>query len=281
MNGPLHTPPAAGATAVLSPVVRRVVARNPGPLTGAGTNTYLVGTGPVIVLDPGPADPVHIDAILAAAPGGIAQIVVTHTHSDHSPGAALLAARTGAAIVGRPTEPDADMDRTFVPTRVPADGECVRAPGVSLRAVYTPGHVGNHVCWLHEEERLLFTGDHILGGVTTVIIPPSGDMGDFLASLAKLRALDAAAIAPGHGPVLDEPAVVIDALVAHRLAREAKVLAAVRGQGAATLAELLPVVYDDVPVPMHRIARWSLWAHLIKLAREGRVREEAGHWLPA
>ncbi len=281
MMRPLHTPPAAGATACLAPAVRRVVARNPGPLTGAGTNTYLLGVGPVIVLDPGPADPVHIDAILAAAPGPVARIVVTHTHSDHSPGAALLAARTGAGIVGRPAEPDLDMDVTFAPTQVPADGECVRVPGASLRAVYTPGHVGNHVCWLYEEERLLFTGDHILGGVTTVIIPPSGDMGDFLASLAKLRALDALAIAPGHGPVLDEPAVVIDALVAHRLAREAKVLGAVRGLGGGSLAELLPVAYDDVPVPMHRIARWSLWAHLIKLAREGTVREDAGRWLPA
>jgi len=278
---PLHTPPAAGATAVLSPAVRRVVARNPGPLTGAGTNTYLLGTRAVIVLDPGPADPAHIDAILAAAPGPVERIVVTHTHSDHSPGAALLAARTGAALIGLPGTPDYDMDPTFVPAQVPADGDCVRASGVSLRAVHTPGHVGNHVCWLFEEEGLLFSGDHILGGVTTVIIPPSGDMGDFLASLGRLRALEARGIAPGHGPVLDDPATVIDALVAHRLAREAKVLCAVRDLGGADLAGLLPVVYDDVPVAMHRVARFSLWAHLIKLARDGQVREEAGHWLPA
>ena len=281
MTLPLHTPPAAGATAVLSPAVRRVVARNPGPLTGAGTNTYLLGTGAVIVLDPGPADPVHVDAILAAAPGPIERIVVTHTHRDHSPAAMLLAARTGAALTGPENETDHDMDPTFVPAHVPADGDCVRVPGVSLRAVHTPGHVGNHVCWLVEEEGLLFSGDHILGGVTTVIIPPSGDMGEFLASLGRLRALGARAIAPGHGPVLDDPAAVIDALVAHRLAREAKVLRAVRDLGAAALADLLPVVYDDVPVAMHRIARYSLWAHLIKLAREGQVREEAGHWLPA
>jgi glyoxylase-like metal-dependent hydrolase (beta-lactamase superfamily II) len=261
--------------------VRRVVAPNGGPLTGAGTNTYLLGVERVIVLDPGPAHPAHIDAIQAAAAGPIDSIVVTHTHSDHSPGAALLAARSGAALIGRPGATDAEHDGTFVPTRIPTDGECIRVPGATLRAVYTPGHVANHVCYLLEERRLLFTGDHILGGVTTVIIPPSGDMGEFLDSLAKLRALEACAIAPGHGPVLDEPAAVIDALVRHRLAREAKVLRAVQKMGAVSLAELLPVVYDDVPVPMHRIARWSLWAHLIKLAREGRVREEAGHWLPA
>lgn len=281
MTAPLHTPPAAGATAMLLPAVRRVVARNPGPLTGAGTNTYLLGIEAVTVLDPGPADPVHIDAILAAAPGSIERIVVTHTHSDHSPGAALLAARTGALLIGPENEPDHDMDPTFVPQQVPADGDCIRAPGVSLRAVHTPGHVGNHVCWLFEEEGLLFSGDHILGGVTTVIIPPSGDMGDFLDSLGRLRALGSRAIAPGHGPVLDDPATVIDALVAHRLAREAKVLRAVRELGAADLSGLLPVVYDDVPVAMHRIARYSLWAHLIKLTREGQVCEEAGHWLPA
>jgi glyoxylase-like metal-dependent hydrolase (beta-lactamase superfamily II) len=277
----LHEAPVTGSTARLLPDVIRVVAPNAGPLTGAGTNTWLLGRERVIVLDPGPAHAAHLDAIQAAAPGPIDCIVVTHTHTDHSPGAAPLAARTGAPVIGRPGPVDAEFDDSFAPTRVPAEGERVGVPGVKLRAVYTPGHVGNHVCWLYEEERLLFTGDHILGGVTTVIIPPSGDMGDFLDSLGKLRALDARAIAPGHGPVLDRPAEVIDALVRHRLAREAKVHRAVVSLGAASLAELLPVVYDDVPVAMHRVAKYSLWAHLIKLAREGRVREDGERWSPA
>jgi glyoxylase-like metal-dependent hydrolase (beta-lactamase superfamily II) len=281
MEQPLHSPPVTGGIARLLPDVLRVVAPNAGPLTGAGTNTWLLGREQVLVLDPGPADAAHLAAIEAAAPGPIALIVVTHTHSDHSPGAAPLAARTGAPLIGVPGPVDAEYDDSFRPDRVPADGERLRVPGVTLRAVYTPGHVGNHVCWFHEEERLLFTGDHILGGVTTVILPPSGDMGDFLASLAKLRALEARALAPGHGPVLDQPAAVIDALVRHRLAREDKTLRAVRRLGAASIAELLPVVYDDVPVAMHRVARHSLWAHLLKLARDGRVREDGGRWCVA
>lgn len=278
MDVPLHAPPVTGGTARLLPGVVRVVAPNAGPLTGAGTNTWLLGREQVLVLDPGPADAAHLAAIEAAAPGPIALIVVTHTHSDHSPGAARLAARTGAPVIGVPGPVDAEYDDSFRPDHVPTDGECVRVPGVTLRAVYTPGHVGNHVCWLYEEERLLFTGDHILGGVTTVILPPTGDMGDFLDSLAKLRALGARALAPGHGPVLDQPVAVIDALVRHRLAREDKTLRAVLRLGPATLAELLPEVYDDVPVAMHRVARYSLWAHLIKLARDGRVRADGERW---
>lgn len=268
----------AGRCVRLSPLVARLVAPNPGLFTGAGTNTYLVGRDEIAVVDPGPASSTHVEAIVAAAPGPIAWILVTHSHEDHSPAARLLRERTGATVVGR-SPPDAPyQDRRFHPDAEPADGERVILDGASLKAIATPGHASNHVCFLLEEEQVLFTGDHVLGGVTPVILPPDGDMADYLDSLARLRALGAARIAPGHGPMLDDPARVIDALVAHRLGRERKVLDTVARLGPATLDELLPVVYDDVPQALHPLARNSLLAHLIKLVRDARVAEEGDRW---
>jgi len=262
----------------LSPRVRRLVAPNPGPFTGAGTNTYVVGTTELAVIDPGPADERHLEAILAACDAPLAWILVTHTHADHSPGAKMLRERTGALVLGRRAPEVPRQDRRFRPDSEPCDGERVLLEGAVLRCLETPGHASNHLCFLLEEERLLFTGDHVLGDVTPVIIPPDGDMGDYLASVARLQALDLAAMAPGHGPLLTDPATTLAGLVAHRLRREAKVVDRLRESGEASLEALLARVYDDVPEALHEIARHSLLAHLIKLEREGRAGCEAGVW---
>ncbi len=258
--------------------VRRIVAGNAGMMTGPGTNTYLLGSRQVAVLDPGPADPRHLDAILAAADGGIRWIVTTHTHADHSPLAALLAQRTGATVIGLPPPADGRQDTTFASDRLPGDGERLELGEHSLTAIHTPGHASNCVCYFLEQERLLFTGDHVLEGVSPVILPPDGDMSAYLHSLDKLECYDFEHIAPGHGGVMDRGKRVIEWLRAHRLAREDKVLRSLQSTGPATLDALTPVVYDDVAPERHRWARLTLEAHLIKLAREARVRETDGLW---
>ena len=259
--------------------VRRIVAPNPGRMTGPGTNTYLIGDRELVVLDPGPASEAHLEAIVAAV--GTARVVaiaVTHTHRDHSPGAAALGARLAAPRVGRLARHAAFQDPTFVPDLVAADGVTLATDAGALVAVATPGHASNHVCWHQPALRLLYTGDHILGTVSPVILPPDGDMGEYLDSLARLKRLDLALLAPGHGPLLSEPAAVIDALVAHRLGREARVAAALAALGPAPLAALLPVVYADVDPALHDYARHSLEAHLIKLERDGRARRAGADW---
>jgi glyoxylase-like metal-dependent hydrolase (beta-lactamase superfamily II) len=263
----------------IGPDVRRIVAGNAGMMTGHGTNTYLLGSREVAVLDPGPADLRHLDAILAAAgQGAIRFIVTTHTHADHSPLAKLLAERTGATVVGLPPPGDGRQDLSFAPDRLPGDGERLRVGEHSLTAIHTPGHASNCVCYFLEHEQLLFTGDHVLEGVSPVILPPDGDMSAYLHSLDKLQSYDFERIAPGHGGVMDRGKRVIELLRAHRLAREDKVLRGLQTTGPATLDTLTPVVYDDVGAERHRWARLTLEAHLIKLAREGRVRETDGLW---
>lgn len=267
-----------GRAVTLAPGVRRVVARNPGPLTGPGTNTYLVGEDELAVIDPGPADPVHVESLVEAGGGRIAWILATHTHGDHSPACRLLRERTGATVVGRRPPGDGRQDRRFLPDLEPADGERIPLPGCTLRCVATPGHASNHVCWLVEESGLLLSGDHILGHVTPVILPPDGDMDDYLESLARLKALPLTRILPGHGPVLDAPVAVIDGIVAHRLRREAKVLAALGPAVPATLDELLPRVYADVAESLHELARNTLLAHLLRLERRGEASRSADGW---
>ena len=257
-----------GRPVELAPGVRRVVARNAGPLTGPGTNTWLVGEREVAVIDPGPADPAHVEAIVEAGGGRICWILATHTHRDHSPACGLLRERTGAPVVGRRAPGDGRQDRRFQPDLEPGDAESIELDGRSLRCIATPGHASNHVCWLLADEGLLFSGDHILGHVTPVILPPDGDMDEYLESLARLRALPLSRIAPGHGPMLDDPLGVIDGLVAHRLRREAKVLAAL-DQAPLTLDGLLPRVYGDVDPSLYELARHTLLAHLIRLERRG------------
>lgn len=271
-----------GRAVPLAPGVRRILAPNPGLMTGQGTNTYLVGTEAVVVLDPGPAISVHLDAILAAVGSArLVAIAVTHTHRDHSPGAMALAARRTAPVVGRLAAHAAFQDPTFHPDHVPEAGTELSTDAGPLVAVPTPGHASNHICWHHPALRLVYTGDHVLGTVSPVILPPDGDMGDYLDSLARLAGLDLAAIAPGHGPVLADPPAVLAALVRHRLAREQRVVDALADLGRASIDRILPIVYADVAPELHAYARYSLEAHLIKLERDGRVTRRGDEWAMA
>ncbi len=267
-----------GTCVSLGAGVRRIVAGNAGLMTGPGTNTYLFGEREVAVLDPGPDDTRHLQAILAAAGGAVRWIVATHSHPDHSPLVRRLAERTGARIIGLPPPDDGRQDTTFAPQHLPGDGERLPLGDVSLVAIHTPGHASNCVCYLLQSERLLFTGDHVLEGVSPVILAPDGDMSAYLQSLGKLDAYDFERIAPGHGDIMDRGKQILSALRAHRMAREEKVLRTLSRLGSATLDELTPAVYDDVAVERHPWARLTLEAHLIKLARESRAGECGGIW---
>ncbi len=275
-----------GTPVRLSPNLWRVTAPNPGPMTGPGTNSYLVGAGEEwTVIDPGPADPVHLQALLdaaAAAGGRITRILATHTHRDHSPGAMPLAAATGAPVWGRIAAHADWQDSSFEPVHQPVHGETMDcAPGVQLRVLHTPGHASNHLCFLLTEasgERLLFTGDHVMQGSTVVINPPDGDMRVYLASLQALLDEPLDWLAPGHGFLVAQPHDVLRALIAHRLKREAKVAAVLAGVGPASIDCLLPQVYDDVPTALHGVARRSLLAHLLKLQQEGAAQCHAERW---
>jgi glyoxylase-like metal-dependent hydrolase (beta-lactamase superfamily II) len=276
MNEPTTTaePSAQGASITLAPGVRRVRAPNAGMMTGSGTNPYLLGEREVTVIDPGPEDATHLRHILAAAGPQIRWVAVTHTHRDHSPLAAELARVTGARLIGLPPPADGRQDERFRPQHLPHDGEILALGDVALTAIHTPGHASNCVCYLDSRQRLLFTGDHVLGGVSPVILPPDGEMAAYLDSLEKLGRYDFERIAPGHGEILERGKRVIELLRTHRLARESKVLRSI-GAGA-TLEELIPRVYDDVPADRHGWAKLTLQAHLIKLEREGRIAERAG-----
>ena len=249
----------------------RIVAPNPSPLTGPGTNCYVVGRTRPVVIDPGMHDEAHLGRIMGVTGGTIAAVICTHSHPDHSPGAAELRARTGARVVGLPAPHDPYQDTTYVPDATLEDDELLDHPEFRLRALRTPGHVSNHLCLLLEDARLLFTGDHLMQGTTVVIIPPEGSMRDYLASLRRLQSLPIDALAPGHGTVIPDAQAEIARVIAHRLGREAKVIAALAARGRATVDELLPSVYDDVPVALHGWARHSLLAHAIKLVEEGRA----------
>ncbi len=271
-----------GVAVRLSPRITRITAPNAGMMTGPGTNSYLVGApeaGPLVLIDPGPEDPQHRATILAAAPRTITHVFTTHTHGDHSPGAAGLAAATGAVVWGRRAPPQAGQDHAFAPDHEPMDGETLAlGDGTVLRAVHTPGHASNHLCWWLPEEKTLFTGDHVMQGSTVVINPPDGDMVAYLQALEGLLALDLDWLAPGHGFLVDQPHAVVRALIAHRLKREAKVLAALQAAGPANVTALVPVAYDDTPAGLHPVAQRSLLAHLLKLQAEGRAAEAAGAW---
>jgi glyoxylase-like metal-dependent hydrolase (beta-lactamase superfamily II) len=270
-----------GRTSELSGRVRRIVAPNPSVMTGPGTNTYLLGREQVAVIDPGPDERSHIEAILAEGAGRIRWILVTHTHEDHSPAAVALARETGAELWGQVApEDELYQDQTFRPDVPFTDGAVLATPEFRLRAIHTPGHAANHYCVLLEEEGMLMTGDHIMNGSTVVIIPPGGDMKDYLDSLEKLKAYPLQHLAPGHGELMPAPVAVIDGIVAHRLQREAKVVRALAATGGGTLEELVLTAYDDVPTALHMMAKYSLWAHLIKLVREGRAVDRAGRWAP-
>ena len=257
-----------GEVRVLSDRVRRIVAPNPGPMTGPGTNTYVVGETDLAVIDPGPAIDSHVDAILDCVGDRLRYVVCTHTHPDHSPGAAVIAARTGAALIGRTTEDDRHQDLTFQPSAQIEDDDCVAGEDWTLRAIRTPGHVDNHVCYLLEEEGVVFAGDHIMNGSTVVIVPPGGNMADYITSLKRLLDYDVQTVAPGHGDLIPDCRAEVEKLVRHRLMREAKVARAL-APAPQSLDTLVVSVYDDVDPAMHEWAKLSLLAHLIKLEGEG------------
>lgn len=256
--------------------VRRVLAPNPGPMTGPGTNTYVLGSDTLAVIDPGPQIEEHIAVLIGL--GDIRQILVTHTHPDHSPGAKILAERTGAKVFGRPPPATGRQDEGFVPDAIVADAQIIDVDGFSLQAVATPGHASNHLCYFIRELGWLLTGDHIMGGSTVVIAPPDGDMGAYLRSLETLKRLPLKALLPGHGQVMEQPRAAIDALIRHRLRREAKVVSALAPGLSKTLDELLERVYDDVPSGLHPVAKRSLLAHLERLEREHRAARRDDVW---
>jgi glyoxylase-like metal-dependent hydrolase (beta-lactamase superfamily II) len=258
-------------------MVRRIVAPNPGMMTGPGTNTYLVGVDEIAVIDPGPDDPAHLDTIAGCGGDRIRWILCTHTHSDHSPGAAGLKERTGAEVLGFDSRDTLTVDRSM------ADGDVLEGTEFRLAALHTPGHASNHLCFWLEQERLLFSGDHIMEGSTVVIAPPDGDMGAYLAQLERLRSMRIKAIAPGHGQLIGDPRAKIDEYVTHRLAREEMVASALQAAGATTVKELVATIYTDVPEHLHEMAGYSVWAHLRHLAEQGRASGDAldGTWTAA
>ena len=269
-----------GRVVQLSGLVRRLTAPNPGVMTGPGTNAYIIGTDQLALIDPGPESAPHLSAMVAAVGKRLKWILCTHTHLDHSPAAKALKQETRAQLLGYGTVPDdGRQDKTFAPDRALRDGDEVDCGAFRLRAVHTPGHASNHLCYLLEGERWLFTGDHIMQGSTVVISPPDGDMVAYLGSLERLLTLDLAAVAPGHGHVIEKPHDEVRRLIAHRMKREQKVLDALRRTGSGTLDDLLPLAYDDVPRAIHPVARRSLHAHLIKLVDEGRARQNADAWV--
>ena len=265
---------ATGAVQRLTEEVWRIVAPNPGPLTGPGTNTYVVGRDRPVVIDPGCDDPAHLARVLEVAGRAVERIVCTHSHPDHSPGAAWLRERTGAPVCGLPAPDDGHQDPAYAPDAALADGERIPAGDDVLRAIHTPGHASNHVCLLLEATGLLFTGDHLMSGSTVIIIPPDGSMRLYLDSLRQLRSLPISSLAPGHGELMPGAIAEIDRVTRHRLAREAKLVRALDRRGAATLDDVLAEVYDDVPRSMHVYARYSLLAHAVKLVEEDRARVE-------
>ena len=275
-----------GVAVRLSPRLIRVSANNGSMMTGPGTNTYLVGGGAAnewAVIDPGPLDERHVAAILEAAPGPIRWIFVTHTHNDHSPATVPLQARTGAQVFGRVAAHPEWQDASFAPHTHLAGGERFELPGPdgqasTLVAVHTPGHASNHLCYLLEEEKMLFTGDHVMQSSTVVINPPDGDMAAYLRSLHELLEHDLEWLAPGHGFLMAQPKQAMQAIVAHRLKREAKVVAAMQALGPAGTEALLEKVYDDVPPRLHKMAMRSLTAHLFKLRDDGAAAEREGLW---
>ena len=262
----------------LDAAVTRIIAPNGGVMTGPGTNTYLVGTHELIVIDPGPDDESHMQAILAAADGPIRWILCTHTHMDHAPGAARLKQLSGATVAAM-LAPRTDHDFQLSVDRVLTDGDVISNADVTVRAVHTPGHASNHLCYLLEQNRMLFTGDHIMQGSTVVIWPPDGNMRAYVESLRSLLKIELAVLAPGHGHLIEHPQDELNRLIEHRLRREDKVRQAVLRAGTGVTVEtLLPSAYDDVSRSLYEWAARSLQAHLDKLVADGELQFVSGRY---
>jgi glyoxylase-like metal-dependent hydrolase (beta-lactamase superfamily II) len=278
-----------GMAEAVEPLVRRVLAPNPSPYTFTGTQTYVVGEadGPdCAVIDPGPNEPAHIDAIIAAIAGRrVLAIMCTHTHRDHSPAAAPLAALSGAPIVGcaplvlASNLPRADeaFDPTYAPARVLVDGEGMRGTGWTLTAVATPGHTSNHLCYALEESGAMFTGDHVMGWSTSVVIPPDGDMGDYLASLDKLMARDDVRYHSAHGAAIEKPRQLVRGMIGHRRQREAQILRLL-GEAARPVSDFIPAMYKGLDPRLIPAAEMSVTAHLIDLEKRGLARRDDAVW---
>jgi glyoxylase-like metal-dependent hydrolase (beta-lactamase superfamily II) len=273
---PQPKPLIPGVAGALSPLVRRIVAPNPGMMTGPGTNTYLVGIDEIVVIDPGPDIESHLDAIAGCGGDRIRWIVCTHTHEDHSPGVAGLKERTGAEVLAMEARDGLEIDRAM------GDGDVIEATEFVLRAIHTPGHVSNHLCFLLEQERMLFSGDHIMEGSSVVIVPPDGDMGAYLRSLDRLTTHRPRlrSIAPGHGHLIDKPQAKIDEYIAHRLERERQVLEVLERDGTTRIESIVKELYVDVPEVLHPMAGLSVWAHLRKLVEDGKAAGDTldGDW---
>jgi glyoxylase-like metal-dependent hydrolase (beta-lactamase superfamily II) len=271
----------------IHPMVQRLTAPNPGMMTGPGTNSYIIGDadvnskGDLAMIDPGPDIASHIELLTNAVGKRLRWILCTHTHQDHSPASLGVKKATGARIFGFGKVPDdGRQDPLFKPDQALVNNDMVDCGAFKLRAIHTPGHASNHLCYLLEGTGLLFTGDHVMQGSTVVISPPDGDMYEYFASLNKLSGYEITAFAPGHGRVIETPRAEVDKIIAHRLKREQFVVDALVNAPAktATLDELVPVVYSDVAPTLHVPARRSLHAHLLKLARDGRAQEADGRW---
>lgn len=274
--------PLTDSSVELSPLVRRIVAGNASPFTFTGTCSYVVGRGTVAVIDPGPARPEHIEALLAAISGEtVSHIVVTHTHMDHSPGARLLKAATGAPIVGcgphrafRPlAEGEANTmegsgDKDHLPDLEMREGDLVEGPGWTLEAIETPGHTANHLAFALPQEEALFSADHVMAWSTTIVGPPDGSMTDFMASLEKLRGRADRVYWPGHGGPVKDPQRFLRALIGHRRAREASIMARLRA-GDRTIAEIVPAIYPGLKPALLGAAGLSTFAHLEDLVIRG------------
>ena len=270
-----------GVLESVSPLIRRIVARNPGPFTGPGTGTYVVGHGRVAVIDPGPALESHAEAILDALRGEtVADILITHSHLDHWPAAAALQRATGARIYG--FGPAASQyggageevaQYGFVPDQTMQDGDTLDGPGWHLTAVHTPGHASDHLCFALAEERVLFSGDHVMGWSTSVIMPPDGDMAAYLRSLEKLLDRDDAIYLPTHGPAIPDPKAHVHAFLEHRRERRAAILGRL-ARGEAKIPEIVESVYVGLSPGLRGAAGQSVLAHLIELAAAGEVESD-------
>ena len=253
-------------------LLNKITAPNPGVFTGGGTNAYLIGKNDLTLVDPGPAIEEHIDNIIKIADGKIKRILVTHTHKDHSPAALPISKILNVPMYGRLVDGDSLWeDETFIPDIVMSDGDIIETSEYSIKAIHTPGHASNHLCFLIPEINCLLTGDHIMDGSTVVIAPPDGDMTKYISSLEKLFNYKVDSFAPGHGNYMHEPEKTIQAIIRHRLTREGKVFRRLEETGSSDLDQLVKLVYDDVSEMLYPIAKFSLQAHLIKLIEEKKV----------
>ena len=272
----------------VSPLISRIVADNPGPFTFKGTGVYIVGKDEVAVIDPGPDDASHVDALKRALEGRrVTHILVTHTHADHSPAAKPLKEWSGARTYafgphgsgklddGVRVEEGGDMQ--FAPDVRVKDGEIIRGNGFTFECVFTPGHTSNHMCYALNEENALFTGDHVMGWSTTVVTPPDGDMTQYMASVKKLMARSDAVLYPTHGAPVTDPKPFLAAYLEHRLDRERQILACIR-EGLPTIPQMVARMYADVDKRLHPAASRSVLAHLIQLEQEGRVVNDGGRY---